>query len=56
MVLNKLADRRAVLAKTDADISKRRGKVRDDWKKYLEDREVALEKLKEQRKNDFVEA
>ena len=56
MVLNKLADRRAVLARTDADISKRRGKVRDDWKKYLEDREVALEKLKEQRKKDFVEA
>ena len=55
-VLNKLADRRAVLAKTDADITKRRSKVRDDWKEYLRNREVALQALKEQREKDFLDA
>ena len=47
MVLNQLSDRRAILAKQDADIAKRRGKVRDDWKSYLENREKALANLKE---------
>ena len=56
MVLNQLSDRRAILAKQDADIAKRRGKVRDDWKSYLENREKALANLKEQRARDFIEA
>ena len=37
-------------------ILQKEGKVRDDWKSYLENREKALANLKEQRARDFIEA